>query len=186
MGDIKKPRKKWKGPTNPWLLSSLQSEMQLMGKYGLRNKRELYVAEAVARKYRRMEREFFALPPEERAKNESELIKRLYDLGFLESPQGTSDNVLSMGVEAVLGRRLQSLVAQKAGISYHAARQLITHGHVKIFGRTMKSPGALINREDEKGIELPVMLIEKMVGSKDNNKASQQAGSRDLAESHGE
>ncbi|MDP7975846.1 MAG: 30S ribosomal protein S4 [Thermoprotei archaeon] len=172
MGDIKRPRKKWKGPTNPWLLSSLQSEMQLMGKYGLRNKKELYVAEAVARKYRRMEREFFALPPEDRAARESELIKRLYALGFLDSPEGTSDSVLSMGVEAILNRRLQSLVAQKGGISYHAARQLITHGHVKIFGRAVRSPGALIDREEEKGIELPVMAAQKQGVSGDNPKGS--------------
>ena len=169
MGDIKKPRKKWKGPTNPWLLSSLQSEMQLMGKYGLRNKKELYVAEAVARKYRRMERGFFALPPEERAKNESELIGRLYKLGYLDSPQGTSDSVLSMGVEAVLNRRLQSLVAQKAGISYFAARQLIVHGHVRVFGRAIRSPGALISRDDEKGIEVPVPLLEKVKGEAGNS-----------------
>lgn len=161
MGDIRRPRKKWRGPTNPWLLSSLQTEMQLMGKFGLRNKRELYVAEAVARKYRRMEREFFALPPEERTARESDLIKRLYQLGYLQTDQGTSDSVLSMGVEAVLNRRLQSLVAQKAGISYHAARQLITHGHVRIFGRVVKSPGALVDREQEKGIEIPAVLIQK-------------------------
>ncbi|MGC8631240.1 MAG: 30S ribosomal protein S4 [Thermoprotei archaeon] len=169
MGDIKRPRKKWKGPTNPWLISSLQGEMQLMGKYGLRNKRELYLAEAVARKYRRMEREFFALPPEDRGANESLLISRLYGLGYLESPQGTSDSVLSMGVEAILNRRFQSLVAQKANISYFTARQLIVHGHVRIFGRAVRSPGALINRDDEKGIEIPSVLIEKITGTKEGS-----------------
>jgi len=159
MGDIRRPRKKWRGPTNPWISSALGDEMRLLGKYGLRNKRELYVAAAVARKYRRMERSFFALPPEERTARESELIKRLYEAGYLPSPEGTSDAVLSMGVEAVLERRLQSLVANKLGISQHAARQLVVHGHVRVNGRRLRSPGALINRGDEGGIEVEVLTV---------------------------
>jgi len=40
MGDPKKSRRKWEGPGHPWIRINLEKEQVLIGKYGLRNKRE--------------------------------------------------------------------------------------------------------------------------------------------------
>lgn len=44
MGDPRKPRKKWSPPGHPWVKERLIEEMKLMGEYGLRNKREIWIA----------------------------------------------------------------------------------------------------------------------------------------------
>ncbi|RLG74344.1 MAG: 30S ribosomal protein S4, partial [Thermoprotei archaeon] len=52
MGDPRKPRKKWIRPGHPWIRERLIEEMEIVGKYGLRNKRELWIAQTMLRKIR--------------------------------------------------------------------------------------------------------------------------------------
>ena len=85
MGDPKKPRKKWEPPGHPWVKERLIEEMQLVGMYGLRNKRELWIAKTMLRKIRARARALLAKPPEVRASEEKALIHRLYRLGLLQS-----------------------------------------------------------------------------------------------------
>lgn len=150
MGDPKKPRKKWRGPTHPWRKEQLIEEMKLVGEYGLRNKRELWIARSLLRNIRARARELLALPAEERIKLEKPLIEKTYKAGILPSPEASLDDILSLTVRDVLERRLQTLVYRKglAKSMYHA-RQLITHGHIAIGGRRVRSPGYLVSREEE-------------------------------------
>ena len=53
MGDPKRPRKKYETPRNPWREDRLREELVLVGEYGLRNKRELWRAASILRRYRR-------------------------------------------------------------------------------------------------------------------------------------
>jgi len=150
MGDPKKPRKKWEGPKHPWILENLEQELGLIGRYGLRNKRELWIARSFLRRMRSKARTLLALPPREREIRGRPLIEKLYQLGLLPSPQATLDDILSLTVENVLERRLQTIVYNKGlAKSIHHARQLIVHGHVAINGRRVRSPGHLVTREEE-------------------------------------
>ncbi len=150
MGDPKKPRKKWESPGHPWIKERLQREMELVGFYGLRNKRELWIAQTMLRKIRARARALLALPPEEREKAAKTLIDRLYRMGFLPSSEATISDVLSMDVEAILERRLQTIVWRKGlAKTIHQARQLIAHGHIAIGGRRVTSPGYLVSRDEE-------------------------------------
>ncbi len=155
MGDPKKPKKKWEGPAHPWRKDVLLQELELVGKYGLRNKRELWRAKTFLRRIRANARGMLALPPEEKRDREGALVRRLYRLGLLASPEATIDDVLSLTVEDVLKRRLQTIVYEKgfAKSMYHA-RQLIVHGHVAIDGRRIRSPGHLVSRDEEDKIEV--------------------------------
>jgi small subunit ribosomal protein S4 len=149
MGDPKKPRKKYKTPMHPFSKDRIHSELILMGKYGLRNKREIWRATTMLRGLRKHARRSLALPDEEQEKARSLLVKKLNRLGVL-SPNATLDDVLKLNIEDILNRRLQTLV-QRQGLSnsiYHA-RQLITHGHIAIGGRRITSPGYLVDREGE-------------------------------------
>ena len=57
MGDPKRHRKKYLTPTHPWDKARLEREAQLVIKYGLRNKRELWRFQNILRKYRRVARD---------------------------------------------------------------------------------------------------------------------------------
>jgi len=50
MGDPKKQKKKYKKPFQPWQKDRMALELELIGKYGLRNKKEYLRHEAYLRK----------------------------------------------------------------------------------------------------------------------------------------
>jgi len=150
MGDPKKSRKKWQGPTHPWRKETLMEEMQLVGEYGLRNKKELWIARSLLREIRAKARRLLALPQEERIQLEKPLISRLYKMGLVPSEDASLDDVLSLTVRDVLERRLQTIVYRKGlAKTIRQARQLITHGHIAISSRRVRSPGYLVSREEE-------------------------------------
>jgi len=153
VGDPKKPRKKWQGPKHPWIKERLVREIELMGKYGLRNKKELWRLETLARYFRHRARGLLALPPEIREQEEKSLLARLFELGVLPE-NATLDDVLGLNAEHFLERRLQTIVYRKGlARTIHEARQLIVHGHIAIAGRRIRSPGYLVKREEEELVD---------------------------------
>jgi small subunit ribosomal protein S4 len=150
IGDPKKSRKKWERPGHPWIKARLEEEMRLLGAYGLRNKRELWIAQTYLRRIRGRARALLSLPPDKRATEEKRLIERLYNLGVLKSPSATLDDILGLTISDILERRLQTVVYRKGlAKTIHQARQLIVHGHIAIGGRRVTSPGYLVSREEE-------------------------------------
>ncbi len=150
MGDPKRSRKKWRGPRHPWRKDVLQEELELVGRYGLRNKRELWIAKTLLSDIRRRARSLLGLPEAERREKEHELVNKLYNMGILENPNGTIDDILNLTVENILERRLQTIVYRK-GLTrtIHQARQFIVHGHIAIGDRKIRSPGYLVSRNEE-------------------------------------
>lgn len=149
MGDPKKPRKKWEGPKHPWRREVLAEELNLMGVYGLRNKRELWRAKTIIRKIRHRARALLSAPRETRAELERALLNRLYKMG-LTKENSTLENVLDLRVEDLLERRLQTVVYRRGlARTIHQARQLIVHGHIAIGGRRVTSPSYIVHREEE-------------------------------------
>lgn len=153
MGDPKKSRRKYETPGHPWIKERLLQEIELVGKYGLRNKRELWIARTYLRRIRARARTLLALPPQRRARFERELINRLVKQGILPSENCTLDDVLNLTIEDILQRRLQYIVYKKglASSIYHA-RQLIVHGHIAIGDRRVTSPGHLVTRDEEEQV----------------------------------
>ncbi len=150
MGDPKRSRKKWRGPRHPWRKDVLEQELELVGRYGLRNKRELWIAKTMLSEIRRRARSLLSLPEEERVKREKELVSRLYRMGILDNPNGTVDDILNLTVENILERRLQTIVFRKGlARTIMQARQFIVHGHIAIGERRVRSPGYLVSREEE-------------------------------------
>lgn len=152
MGDPKKPKKKYETPRFPWRSDVLQSELVLLGQYGLRNKRELWRYKTMLSKFRGVARSLMSMPAERRFKLEAELLGKLKRLGFL-SENAALDDVLDMTVEDVLERRLQTIVFRRGlAKTPNQARQLITHGHIAVNGRAVYSPSYIVSREEEKSI----------------------------------
>ncbi|MGC9130597.1 MAG: 30S ribosomal protein S4, partial [Pyrobaculum sp.] len=152
MGGLKKPKKRYLAgkPKKIWNKSLLLEELQLMGEYGLRNKKELWLARARLKWIVRRARSLLSMTAEERAPLEMPFKEKLYKMGFIEDPNVSLDRILSLDVRAVLERRLQTII-YRMGLAksiYHA-RQLIVHGHVAVAGRRVTSPGFLVPRELE-------------------------------------
>jgi len=155
LGDPKKPRKKWEGPGHPWIKERLEAELKIMGTYGLRNKRELRIAETFIRKTRHQARSLMALPEPERSEASKSLLDRLYRLGLISKDSGL-DDILGLTSENILERRLQTIVFKKGlANTIYQARQLITHGHIAIEGRRVTSPGYIVPRNEEDKISYP-------------------------------
>ncbi|MGC8582480.1 MAG: 30S ribosomal protein S4 [Thermoproteus sp.] len=152
MGGKKKSRKTYLDgkPKKLWNTQLLLEELQLMGEYGLRNKRELWKARSVLKQIVRRARSLLSMRAEERAPLELPFKERLYKMGFIEDVNIPLDRVLSLDVRAILERRLQTIVYRKGfAKTLYQARQLITHGHIAINGRRVRSPGFLVPRDLE-------------------------------------
>ncbi len=168
MGDPKKPRKKWEGPKHPWIKERLLREIELVGRYGLKNKKELWKAETLARKLRHRARALLALPEEERQEATRALLDRLYAMGLVEK-DATLDDILGLTAANILERRLQTIVYKKGlAKTIYQARQLIVHGHIAIGGRRVTSPGYLVRRDEED-------LVDYAPGSPFKERAEQTA-----------
>jgi len=149
MGDPKKQRRKYETPRFPWRIDILQSELRLLGQYGLRNKKELWRHEAMLSKFRGIARSILGMPEEEAGHLKGQLLSRLNRLGILPDT-AILDEVLDLRIQDILERRLQSKVFQKGLTkSIYQARQFITHGHIAIGHKKVTSPSYLVLRDDE-------------------------------------
>ncbi len=152
MGDPKKPRKKFSRPRTPWRADLLSQELYLLGAYGLRNKRELWKAQTALSNIRKQARTLLAAPPEIRARREAILLNSLTKKGIV-SKDATLDDVLSLTVENILARRLQTVVWRKGLASTpYQARQLITHRHIVVGDRAITKPSYLVSAEEEPNV----------------------------------
>ena len=162
MGDPKKPRKKFESPRFPWQPDILRSELNLIGQYGLRNKRELWRYKTMLSKFRGNARSILGMTTEERVEKDKQLINRLRQLKILHERAGL-DEILDLSIEDILERRLQTLVFRRnMSNSIHQARQLIVHGHVAIAGKKVSSPSYLVLRNEEEEIKYaPISPLSK-------------------------
>ena len=150
MGDPKKSRKRYTPPRNPWRSDQLSQELFLLGTYGLRNKRELWRTQTRLSNFRKQARQLLAAPSEVRGREEPKLLNYLGKLGLVQMGQSTLDDVLSLTVENVLERRLQTLVWRRGlAKSPYQARQLISHGHIALNQRQMTIPSYLVGSSEE-------------------------------------
>jgi len=154
MGYPGKNHKSYQTPKRPWEKIRIEQETRLVIEYGLRNKREVWIAQSILRKYRKGARVLLALMSSSADKalfeaKRSELITSMQRAGLL-GPDADIDDVLSLKVQAQLERRLQTVVYRKGlARSPKQARQLITHGHIAISGRRVSIPGYRVSRAEE-------------------------------------
>ena len=154
MGDPKKARKQYSRPRSPWRADQLAQELYLLGTYGLRNKRELWKTETQLSSVRKQARTLLAATQVVREREEKKLLVSLKKKGLIKE-EATLDDILSLTVEDMLARRLQSMVFKKGmALSSLHARQLIVHGHVSVGERIITVPGYEVGGAEEAGIKL--------------------------------
>ena len=176
MGDPKKPRKQYVTPKHPWKADRLAAELQLLGEYGLRNKRELWRAETILRKIRAHARALFGLTGEKRAEEERALINKLYRMGLTDE-NATADDVLKLTVRDILERRLQTMVYRLGfAKTIHQARQFIVHGHVYIGDKKVRSPSYHVMRGEEKLIRVALPIAAASSPSGESKESEEEGG----------
>lgn len=152
MGDPRKSHKKYNRPDKPWDKDRIHKELGIVGKYGLRNKREVWRIQTELSSMRGRARKLLSLVENPDEIGTAEIIKKLFNIGVL--PQNASlDDVLDLQVEDILERRLQTIVYNQglANTIYHA-RQLIVHGHIALRGEKVNIPSYIVKRGEETDI----------------------------------
>ena len=149
MGHPRKARKKYDTPSHPWNADRIKQENKLVQKYGLKNKKEVWKAETMIKRYRRDARELLGITSEHNSQERDQLLGHLIKLGIL--PENAKlEAVLDLTVEDVLRRRLQTVVHRK-GLAYTAkeARVFVVHGHIAMNNKKIDSPSYLVKRGEE-------------------------------------
>lgn len=152
MGDPKFPDRKYDTPSHPWEEDRIAGENDIVNKYGLKNKREVWRTQSKLRNIRRQARDLLAVAtrdPQAR-KERDELIEHLARIGVLDDEDASLDDVLALGMDALLQRRLQTQVYRKGlANTPEQARQLIVHGHISVGGQRVTIPSYIVTRQEE-------------------------------------
>ncbi len=154
MGDPKKARKQYSRPRSPWRADQLAQELYLLGTFGLRNKRELWRAQTQLSSVRKQARTLLAATQAVRLREEKKLLDSLRRRGLV-GEAASLDDILSLTVEDVLSRRLQTMVFKKGmALSPLHSRQLVVHGHVIVGDRVITIPGYEVGGKEEGEVKL--------------------------------
>ena len=164
MGDPKYPRKAWRKPKRPLNYELKMEELQTLGTFGLRTKRELWKAHTELSRVRQQARSLLALTQKVRAEKEPILLKSLARIGLISS-DATLDDVLNLKPTDLLARRLQTIVSNKLGFKTpYQARQAVIHGHIMVGDRKIDIPSYTVTVEEEGSVHFtPESKIPEML-----------------------
>jgi len=145
-----------RGPRRPYGKERLDSELKLVGEYGLKSKREIWRTRLSLSKVRRTARILLTLDEkdEKRLFEGEALIRRLHRLGILDESKTKLDYVLALTIEDFLERRLQTRVF-KLGLakSIHHARVLIRQRHIRVRSQIVNVPSFVVRVDSQKHID---------------------------------
>ena len=164
MGDPKYPRKAWRKPKRPLNYELKMDELQTLGTFGLRTKRELWKAHTELSRVRQQARSLLALTQKVRAEKEPILLKSLARIGLISS-DATLDDVLNLKPTDLLARRLQTIVSNKLGFKTpYQARQAVIHGHIMVGDRKIDIPSYTVTVAEEDSVHFtPESKIPEML-----------------------
>ena len=147
--------KRYSRPRKKFDKTRIEDENKLVEKYGLKNKREIWKADARVDDIRKQAKELITSD----AKEQEKLFEKLRGIGFKVSKMA---DVLGLGKEDWLKRRLQSLVVEKRlARTAKQARQLIVHKHVAVNKNIINIPSYIVHVYEEDKLEL-VKLNKKL------------------------
>lgn len=131
--------------------------LDIVGKYGLKNKREVLRVNYLLAKIRKGARELLTLDDNDprRIFEGDSLIRRMIRLGLLHENEQKLDYVLGLTVSRFMDRRLQTLVAKrKLAESIHHARVLIRQRHIAVGKQLVTIPSYMVRVASEQFIKL--------------------------------
>lgn len=152
MGEPKFARPKFDTPSHPWKAERIEEEHQIQKNHGLKNMREIWKAKSQLRRHRRQAMRLIGMSDGTvtHVKREVEdLTRSLHNKGLIAS-DASLDDILSLGTEDILNRRLQAQVYYKGlAATMKQARQLVTHGHICVGDQKVTIPSYPVSRDEE-------------------------------------
>lgn len=149
MGDPKKLKKKYSSPLQPWNKLAIETEGKIKKDFGLKNKKEIYIATTFLKKYKDIAKKLIATKTAQAEVETKLVLGKLERLGLL--PKGSDLNtILNLELKDIMERRLQSKVC-RCGLakSMNQARQFIVHRHIMVAGQEITSPAYLLSVDEE-------------------------------------
>jgi len=177
MGDPKRQRRRYNRPSHPWRAERIAEEKELLKKYGLKNKKEIWRARTLVGRFRQQARSLLASSGETVEKDKKELLDKLNRLGILEGR--SLDDVLALNVEHLLDRRLQTMVHKKGLVAtLKQSRQFVVHGHVLVGDNAVSVPAYMVSRAEEDTIKVSdkIKVIKVGEGGDKAQEAPKEAG----------
>jgi len=154
MGDPKKQRKKYQTPSHPWERDRIEKEKILTENYGLKNKKEIWKAQSMLRKFTAQTKKLIATHTEQAKKEEQQLLSKLFKYNLI-TKDAKIEDVLAIDINKILERRLQTMVFKKnIARTPNQSRQFITHGHIFVDNKKVDVPSYLISRDEENKISI--------------------------------
>merc|ERR1712214_15720 len=148
--------KRYNTPRRPFEKARLDQELKLLGEYGLRCKRELWVVKLFLAKMRKAARELLTLDEKDprRLFQGNALLRRLVRTGVLDESKMKLDYVLGLKNEDFLERRLQTQVFKRGlAKSIHHARVLIRQRHIRVRKQLVNVPSFIVRLDSQKHID---------------------------------
>ena len=148
----KRKQKKYSRPRKPFDKIRITEENIIIKNYGLKNKKEIWKADAAIARIRNLAKKLIVKSDEEK----KAFIERLQKKGF--KVEKISD-VLALNKEDWLKRRLQTIIYHKKFSSTpNQARQLVVHKHVSIGNKIVNIPSYQVDLEEEPSVKLNITL----------------------------
>lgn len=152
---MKKQSKKYSRPRKPFDKARIDEENILIEKYGLKNKKEIWKADAAIGRIRALAKNLITATESEK----NQFIKRLHKKGF--NVESIAD-ALALNKEDYLKRRLQTIVNhKKLANTPKQARQLITHKHITIGKQIVNIPSYQVSLEEESQVKTDLTIKTK-------------------------
>ena len=155
MGEPKFARPKFDTPSHPWKKARIEEEHSIRDNHGLKTMREIWKAKSQLRRHRRQAMRLIGMvdTTEPHGKREMEdMLRSLHNKGLISS-EATLDDILLLGTEDILNRRLQAQVYYKGlAISMKQARQFVTHGKIVIGNQKVTIPSYPLSRDEEENL----------------------------------
>ncbi len=143
---MKRKHKSYSKPKRPFDKARIDEESIIKKEFGLKNKREIWKANAQIKKMREKAKKLIG----KNEKDQKVLFNQLNKIGM--DVHSIAD-VLALEIQNYLKRRLQTIVFKKElSQSVREARQLITHKKVLVNGRVIDKPSYIVPLELESKI----------------------------------
>ncbi|MBI3623825.1 30S ribosomal protein S4 [Candidatus Pacearchaeota archaeon] len=167
---MKRKHKTYSRPKRPFEKTRIEQENKIIEEFGLKNKREIWKAEAKMKLIREKAKNLISAIPED----QKAFFERLKKIGLEAS---SIANVLSLDKRDYLKRRLQTIIVKKRlATTSKAARQLIVHKKVLVDGEVIDSPSYLVPTNLEDKIDVKKKTIKKTKKNKEENVNGEQDG----------
>jgi len=145
---MKRKHKIYSRPKRPFDKARIDEEAIIKKEYGLKNKKEIWKADAKIKSMREKAKKLIGTNPED----QKALFEKLKKIGLNVNSIG---EVLSLDKKSYLNRRLQTVIATKGLVpTVNAARQFITHKKIMVNGKVVNSPSFVVPMDLEDKITL--------------------------------